>query len=113
MRRHRHHNFVTTLALDKNYIPMNEMSRRRAIKAVAMGKAVIVDLANFDEITFNPAISGPIRIHRVCLKASQVSLSSLNWEPRPAGAVSFARWAETALAVSFTRFCCSGVRFSR
>ena len=93
---------------------MTEVFCLQGIKGPYAGETFWMPAAIFSAFSFSPArMAGTSSVSRVCLKASQVSLSSLNWGPRPAGAFIFARWALTALAVSLTSFCCSGVRLSR
>ena len=45
----KNHRFQTVIALDCNYMPMVEMSRRKALKALATGRAQALDLRDLVE----------------------------------------------------------------
>lgn len=46
----KNHHFQTVLALDCNYMPMVEMSRRKALKALATGRAQALDLRTWSRL---------------------------------------------------------------
>ena len=39
---------ASVIAVDRNYVPMMEVARRKAIRAVASGRAMVLDPANLD-----------------------------------------------------------------
>lgn len=60
MKRKYHHSPI--LAVDKNYLPMAEVSRRHGIKAVSQGRAVILDPKTFTKIEDPSAIFHPFSV---------------------------------------------------
>lgn len=73
MSRHtKKHRFQVVLALDAHYMPMVEMSRRKALKAVASGRAHVLNLQTWVVVNIAEAVGSPI--HAVVFpKAKAVS----------------------------------------
>ena len=66
------HRPQTVLALDRNFMPMIEMSRRRALKALATGRAHALDLRTWSKLGLEEVVSQPL--HAVVFaKAKAVS----------------------------------------
>jgi hypothetical protein len=60
MSRHtKKHRFQTVLALDAQYMPMVEMSRRKALKALATGRAHALDLKTWSALALTDVASAP------------------------------------------------------
>lgn len=60
MSRHtKNHRFQTVLALDCYYMPMVEMSRRKALKALATGRAHALDLRTWSKLGLQEVDSQP------------------------------------------------------
>jgi hypothetical protein len=79
MSRHtRKHRAQTVLALDCHFIPMVEMSRRKALKAMATGRAHALDLRTWSKLSLHEVASQPL--HAVVFsKAKAVSESKLGF----------------------------------
>lgn len=61
MSRHtKKHKFQSVLALDQNYMPMVELSRRKALKAVATGRAQVLNLRTWTTLDLVDAVGQPI-----------------------------------------------------
>jgi hypothetical protein len=58
-RRSKKHRFATVLALDAQYMPMVEMSRRKALKALATGRAHALDLRTWARLAIGDVVSQP------------------------------------------------------
>lgn len=54
------HKTQTVLALDANYMPMVEMSRRKALKALATGRALGLDPRTWDKLSLLDLASRPL-----------------------------------------------------
>lgn len=60
MTRHmKKHRYQTVLALDSTYMPMVEMSRRKAIKALVTGRAHALDLKTWSKLALDEVASMP------------------------------------------------------
>lgn len=60
MSRHsKRHRYQTVIALDACYLPMVEMSRRRALRAVATGRAHVIDLKTWSKLGLQDAVGRP------------------------------------------------------
>jgi hypothetical protein len=63
MSRHtRKHRFQPVLALDANYMPMVEIIRRKALKAVAAGRAHVLNLRTWSPVHLREAVGQPIHV---------------------------------------------------
>ena len=61
MSRHtKKHRSMEVLALDASYMPMAEITRRRALKAVASGRAQVLNPKTWTTITLLEAVGKPI-----------------------------------------------------
>lgn len=61
MSRHtRKHKFQAVLALDAHYMPMVELSRRKALKAVASGRAHVLNLQTWATVHLHDAVGQQI-----------------------------------------------------
>ena len=58
----RKHFFHTVLALDMNFMPMLMMSRRKALKALATGRAHALDLRTWAKLGLYDVISKPLSV---------------------------------------------------
>lgn len=58
-RRHDRHGPGEVIAVDRNFVPMQEMSRRKAIRAVAAGRAEVLNPADFVR---HAAFQGPVQL---------------------------------------------------
>ncbi len=54
------HRFQTVLALDCHFMPMVEMSRRKALKALATGRAHALDLRTWSKLGLQEVASQPL-----------------------------------------------------
>lgn len=62
MSRHTHkHRHQTVLALDQAFMPMVEMSRRKALKALATGRAQALDLRTWSRLGLHEVATRPFR----------------------------------------------------
>lgn len=74
----KNHHFQTVLALDCNYMPMVEMSRRKALKALATGRAQALDLRTWSKLGLLDVASQPF--HAVVFaKAKAVAEAKLGF----------------------------------
>lgn len=61
MSRHtKKHRYQSVLALDAHYMPMVELSRRKALKAVASGRAHVLNLQTWTPVCLVDAVGQPI-----------------------------------------------------
>lgn len=71
MSRHtKKHRSQTVLAVDSNYLPMVELSRRKALKALATGRAHALDLRTWSAIGLEDVASAPL--HAVVFPRTKV-----------------------------------------
>lgn len=85
MSRHtKKHRSQTVLALDSNYMPMVELSRRKALKALATGRATVLDLSTWSSLGLEDVAGRPF--HAVVFpKAKAVSEVKLGFGRGTAG----------------------------
>ena len=74
----RQHKHGEILSLDRNYIPMSEISRRKAIIAVLSGRAQVMDLTTYSRFEGISAFNGHIHaiIYPQTTAVNEIKLSS-------------------------------------
>jgi len=61
-RNNKKHRYQTVLALDGTYMPMQEISRRKALKALVTGRAHALDLKTWTKLGFQDVVAKPFQV---------------------------------------------------
>ena len=60
--KHRKHKHGEVIAVDQNYLPLQEMSRRKAMTALSTGRAVVLDVKTWTKLTLFDVAGRPFKV---------------------------------------------------